>query len=298
MLVLCASITAQATPTVAGDTARYKSIIAQMESQMDKNYDLDFRYPTQYSEYRYLNSSKELLQAIYIEGQQLSVRDVTQTPPKVHFPKYWLALGYKLDSTIHLPSWFGISRGQSLLSWLLDDLTDRKKGEGVIDVNYFFHKNSDECYSYAVRDTLYEGVLCYKLVCKVQEHCGEDLRNTTWAGTRETVIRKDDYAVVYFCATFYEKQKKANTWELSSKWEEKFAKMSATNAYQRMLCTFYVCDANNANVCKYYVEKNMTQTPLVDSLKQVKSHRYGSFCTSVEQPSAKMLEAWRKFIGK
>jgi hypothetical protein len=171
LLALCVgSAYAQANPALEGDTAAYKNIIVQMENQMEKNYDLDFRAPVQYSEYHYLDSSKELLQAVYIEGQQLSVRDVTQIPPKMVIPKYRLALGYKLEKGIHYHSFFGMSRGMNLLSWCFDDLNGRKEGKGDIgiDIGYLAFEGCPpySSSSYAVQDTLYENAPCYKLTCK------------------------------------------------------------------------------------------------------------------------------------
>jgi hypothetical protein len=116
---------------------------------------------------------------------------------------------------------------------------------------------------------------------------------------REIVIRKDDYALVYFCATAHKKQRGADAWKLTSRWEEKFSKALVGNTYQRILCSYYyACDGNNDNVHRYYVEKNMLPTLPIDSLKEPESRLYSSFCTVVEQPTAQMLEEWSKLTGK
>jgi hypothetical protein len=311
-----------------GDTATYKAIMLDMMERVAQNYNLTLRQPVQYSEYAYIDSTKELLHAVYIEGVKFSMQEIDEhrqcppcTPELIFTSHHWLAQQYFSEKSPLLKGWdpLWMNKWENNILGRCFGKKKEKKDVNMDDLLLFNFRRFDNenviSINFETVDTLYNGKHCYKLagtykyygekhlgqLNSAMQDCGaanELLQkvegNLTRVNREEFIIKKDDYALLRFYAEVLYTKKETGTLAVARRNEEQFAKVG--EFYQRTLSVFYSY-YKPLDTRRYAVEQPLFPVPPLDSLKVVKTQTY-NFCTPVEQPIAQMLEAWRKFIGK
>jgi hypothetical protein len=312
-----------------GDTTTYKAIMLGMMERVAQNYNLTLRQPVQYSEYAYIDSTKELLHAVYIEGVKFSIQEIDKhsqctpcTPELIFTSHHWFAQQYfneKSPLSEWQPLW--MDKWENNILGRCFATKKEKKYVNMDDLLLFNFRRFDNEMSNVIGinfetvDTLYDGKPCYKLT-GTYKYYGEkqsDQPNNMLQDSgeknellqkmdgklrrvnrEEFIIKKDDFALLRFYAEVLYTKKETGTLAVGRRNEEQFAKVG--EFYQRTLSVFYSY-YKPLDMRRYAVEQPLFPVPPLDSLKVVEAQTY-DFCTPVAQPTAKMLEAWRKFIGK
>jgi hypothetical protein len=300
-----------------GSKELFYDILCKMEDKIIDNYypDLasDLLQPVRYSEYVYVDSSKQLLSAVYVEG--IKSPSWLLGASKKHYNKPWEF--YLEDS----------------YCWRAE-LYQKRKGKqycGDNDLCYTFLRsiamlgshvqksacpnNSDSAQvmpaeqidstpqKFAVTDILYEGRACYKLI-RLQLDVYTTPVDIFVCDSLEYIIGKDDYALLYCYHGRFWRSPARN--QLAEDHVEVYDKVGGT--YQQTLYTHrkrwltsYV-DSSGASFgalsdtyC-YSIKQAMHVSPPANLVKIHTFAPYEAFCTPVSEPNAEMLKAWNEFV--
>jgi hypothetical protein len=188
-----ALVAQQGKETTTGNKKLFDKIIRKMENNLEKNYFTDSLQPVQYSEYTFMDSSKQLLNAVYIEGIMRPVwfADYQRYQGKQGLDlkapmRYWRAEFYEETpgeryGSILFEEAFGytpfVLEMQNSLAQHISANAQRRReklnrinkdinplGNPSYTIDNSISSPGDSWEDFQVVDTIYENQLCYKLI--------------------------------------------------------------------------------------------------------------------------------------